>query len=98
MKLSPSQQKIVDYLESGEWKCMANAQFFMKDDRKRISELNQKGYKIIGMPCDKRCGVNHASSVLMRQMIERPQEKETTFVKGIGHLKSFDQLVAEGMI
>ena len=98
MKLSPSQQKIIDYLENGDWHCMANANFFMKDDRKRISELNQKGYKIIGMPCDRRCGVSHASNVLMRQLIERPINHNRDFIKGVGHLKSYEELAAAGVV
>lgn len=57
MKLSPSHKKILAYLADGDWHCMANANFFMKDDRKRISELNARGYVIEGVKCDGRCGV-----------------------------------------
>lgn len=72
MKFTPQQKLIVDYLQEGTWKCMASAQFYMKDDRKRISELNAKGYEIEGVPCDKRCGINHSSKVFMRRIAKRP--------------------------
>lgn len=47
---------------------MARAGFYMKDDRKRISELNRMGYVITGRPCDGRCGINHSSRLFMRRM------------------------------
>ena len=75
IKLSPQQKLIVDYLRDGDWHCMAGANFFMKDDRKRISELNQKGFVIQGVPCDKEasgCTVNHNSNVYMRRIVEKP--------------------------
>lgn len=65
--LTPQQQKIFDYLADGEWHCMAS-DFYMKDDRKRISELNSLGYTIDGMKCDGRCGKTHSSRVYMRRM------------------------------
>ena len=71
MELSPQQQKVVDFLADGEWHCMADG-FFMKDDRKRISELNALKFEIIGIKCDKRCGINHSSRVQMRRLVERP--------------------------
>jgi hypothetical protein len=72
MKLSPQKQKIIDYLKGGEWKCMASAGFFIKDDRKRISELKEAGYEIDGKPCDKRCGTNHSSGIFMRKLVNSP--------------------------
>ena len=70
MNLTPQQQKIVDYLADGTWKCMAD-EFFMKDDRTRISELNRMGFEIVGIKCDKSCGKKHSSRVLMRKMLKR---------------------------
>ena len=45
----------------------------MKDDRKRISELNEIGFEIIGFKCDRRCGVKHSSRVLMRKLKHSPE-------------------------
>ena len=73
MKLTPSQQKVFDHLKDGRWHCMADSRFFMKDDRKRISELNEMGFNIIGFKCDKRCGVKHSSRILMRKMKGVPE-------------------------
>lgn len=70
--LTPQQRLIVNYLEDMEWHCMASAEFFMKDDRKRISELNQRGYEIEGTKCDGRCGVKHSARVFMRRIVRVP--------------------------
>ena len=75
MRLSPNQRKIVDYLADGEWRCFATPDFFMKDDRKRISELNAMGFVIEGMKCDGRCGIKHKSNVLMRRLVERAKRE-----------------------
>ncbi len=83
-RLSPSQQKIVDYLADGAWHCMANATFFMKDDRTRISELNRLGYEIIGSKCDQRCKVAHSSAIVMRKLVTRPVVKEPHFIERDG--------------
>ena len=80
MHLSPSQTKIIDYLNDGEWKCMANATFFMKDDRKRISELREKGYVIDSRECDGRCGIQHNARLFMRRLVDAPVEKKPSLV------------------
>lgn len=72
MKLSRQKQQIIDYLADGEWKCFATPNFFIKDDRKRISELNEMGYEIDGKPCDKRCNIKHSSGVFMRKLVSTP--------------------------
>lgn len=77
MKLSPQQKLITDYLKDGEWHCMATPQFFIKDDRKRISELNQKGFTIEGKPCDGICGIKHSSNVYMRRIVQKPTKMIT---------------------
>lgn len=76
---------------------MANASFYMKDDRKRISELNQNGYTIIGKICDGRCTVRHSANIFMRKMIQRPLIKPTHWIKGVGHLPSYEELEARGL-
>lgn len=75
-KLSPQKQQIIDFLEDGEWHCFATPSFFIKDDRKRISELNEAGYNIIGMKCDGRCGTSHSSGVFMRKLDGKPVVKK----------------------
>lgn len=73
--LTPQQKLIVNYLADGDWHCMANANFYMKDDRTRISELQKKGYVIEGEPCRPditRCGKNHSSKVYMRRIVAVP--------------------------
>lgn len=78
-KLAPNHKKILDYLADGKWHCMANAHFYMKDDRKRISELNAMGYAIEGTKCDKRCGVAHSSNIFMRRLLEAPTKPQVVF-------------------
>ncbi len=74
-KLTPQQQKIIDYLQDGEWHCMASVDFYMKDDRKRISELIAKGYVIEGESCksiESGCAKQHSSKVYMRRLRQSP--------------------------
>lgn len=68
------QQQILNYLSDREWHCMANANFYMKDDRKRISELRDQGHIILSQPCDGRCGVKHNSRLLMRKLYGNKKE------------------------
>lgn len=75
MKLTPQQKQIIDYLNDGEWHCMTNATFFMKDDRTRISELRRMGYFFEEQPCDSRakCKIQHNARLYMRRLIEAPK-------------------------
>ena len=74
MHLSPQQQVIVEKLRSKDWVC--SSEFgYIKDDRRRITDLNrgymlEKGYEIIGKPCDGRCGKNHSSGLFMRKAVK----------------------------
>lgn len=68
------QQQILEYLSDGEWHCMTTANFYMKDDRKRISELREQGHVILSQPCDGRCGVKHNSRLLMRKLYGNKKE------------------------
>lgn len=79
MKQSPQKEIILNVLRNKEWHCQTEWLNHIKDDRKRISELNagymlEKGYEIIGKPCDGRCGKNHSSGLFMRRAV-RLQEK-----------------------
>jgi hypothetical protein len=73
-KLSPQQAIIVEKLRSKDWVC--SSEFgYIKDDRRRITDLNrgymaEKGYKIIGEPCDGRCHKNHSSGLFMRKAVK----------------------------
>ena len=60
--------RILEWLSDGTWKCSTEIDF-MRDARKRISELRQKGYRIEGIPCDGRCGVRHHSRLYMRRLV-----------------------------
>lgn len=75
MKLTPQQKQIFNLLADAEWHCLNTPSFFMKDDRKRISELNvigkAEGFEIIGEKCNGKCGVNHTSPVKMRKLVKR---------------------------
>lgn len=82
MELSPQKKIIVEKLRCKDWVC-SSVFGYIKDDRKRISELNEgymreKGYEIIGKPCDGRCGKNHSSGLYMRKAVKvlgSPQDK-----------------------
>ena len=61
-------QTLLELHKSGEWVCSARIEF-MRDQRKRISELNHRGYTFEATPCDGRCGVRHHSRLYMRRLV-----------------------------
>ena len=82
-KLSRQKQAIYNLFQDGEWKC-STAIHFIRDYRKRISEMNranleEKGVEMFdSMPCDKRCGQNHASNIHMYRLKEKPKQQIVT--------------------
>lgn len=78
--ISPQKQKLLELYKDGEWKCSVEiTPLFIRDYRKRISELNQSGYVFQSMRCDGRCGVNHASNVHMYRLTEKPTVKKWVY-------------------
>lgn len=75
---SPDQQRIIDILRDGSWHCVFS-ELVIKDDRKRISEINVKlephGYEIIAYKCDGRCRINHSSRIFMRRLMKKSEIK-----------------------
>lgn len=76
MKLTPQQEVIIDILRDQKFHCQTEWLGQIKDDRKRISELNEegsylysKGFKIVGRKCDGRCGKRHVSRLFMRRAV-----------------------------
>jgi hypothetical protein len=79
MKIQKSNHtKILELLADKKWHCGNEiTKLYLKDDRKRISELNHSGYLIEGMPCDLH---SHDSRLFMRRLIRLP--------KKINHMKN----------
>ena len=67
MNLSPQKQYLVELYQDGEWKC-STAIEFVRDFRKRFSEMRREGFSIDSKPCDGRCGVKHASTIHMYRL------------------------------
>lgn len=93
MRLTPQQKKIVEYLADGNWHCMATADFFIKDDRTRISELNRMGYEIEALRCDGRCGVEHSSGIVMRRIVKKPKQMQITMEERDGQMVAVETYV-----
>lgn len=80
MKLTPQQNKILEIHRDLDWHC-STAYEFIRDHRKRISELNtgylkEKGYVLRSVKCDGRCGKKHNSMVAMRRAERIETSKE----------------------
>ena len=59
--------KILNLLSDGEYHCgLEINRLKIKDDRKRISELNKSGYLILGEVCDIH---PHDSRLFMRRLV-----------------------------
>lgn len=69
--LSPQKQQIYDLYKSGDWVCSSKV-LYMRDFRKRVSELNREGYTFESKKCDKSCGTSHTSSIHMYRMLGKP--------------------------
>ena len=70
--MSPQQNKLIELHEDGTWKC-STAVEYMRDARKRYSELSKMGYVFEKLPCDGRCGHSHNSGLLMRRLVNIPE-------------------------
>lgn len=80
MNFTPQQKLLLDMLADMKWHCPTN-ELFIKDDRKRFSELRQKGYVFESIPCELH---NHNSRVVMRRLVSvsslQTEAKEVVFV------------------
>lgn len=81
MKYSPQKKKIYELFKDGEYHCSTEITF-IRDYRKRISEMNrahqeEKGTEMFeSIPCDGRCKQNHQSNVHMYRLKEKPRERK----------------------
>jgi hypothetical protein len=69
--MTPQQEEIVAIHRDRKWHCSTEYEY-IRDHRKRISELNngylkEKGFRLVGKPCDGRCGKTHSSTLYMRR-------------------------------
>lgn len=69
--LSPQKKYLLDLYSDGEWKCSTAIQF-VRDFRKRFSEMREAGYEIESMRCDGRCGQRHTSAIHMYRITSKP--------------------------
>ncbi len=74
IKLSPQQSKLIELHKTGDWVCSTEIEY-MRDHRKRYSELVAKGFTFEAEPCNTVCGKNHSSKVFMRRLISKVVEK-----------------------
>ena len=102
IRWSPAQEKIIAPLRDMSWHCLFS-EIVMKDDRKRISEINEKlseqgqGYKVIGKLCDGRCGIRHSSRIFMRRIVKEMHESgvlERMLIKKHTHYRAIIPSVA----
>ena len=63
-------KRILHVLSDRKWHCSTEIEY-CRDARKRISELNQSGYLIIGEPCDLHV---HKSRLYMRKLVRKPEQ------------------------
>lgn len=70
--MTSQQQQIIDILIDGRKHCFT-VELFMKDDRKRLSELRQKGYIFNeGAGYCEDPNHHHKAKVKLRQLIRAP--------------------------
>lgn len=69
-------EQILDVLRraNGGWVCTTVFDtMFIRDHRKRVSELIADGHKIESEQCRGECGKNHNSNIYKRRLVSAPQ-------------------------
>lgn len=83
MKLSRQKEIIVEALRSMKWVCGSAWLGQIKDDRRRICDLEsymaEKGYKIIGEPCRGRACNRSKCPLYMRKAVKLQTPATLTF-------------------
>lgn len=69
--LTPQHKQLLELHDKKEWVCSTTIEY-MRDHRKRYSELSQKGYTFEAKPCDMNCGTSHSSRLFMRKLLSNP--------------------------
>ncbi len=67
-----NKERLLDLYADGEWRC-STAIAFMRDFRKRISELREDGYVWDSIRCDGRCDIKHTSTIHMYRLVDKPR-------------------------
>lgn len=65
--------QLLELHKNGDWVCSTKIEY-MRDHRKRYSELSASGYKFQSEPCDGRCNTKHSSRLFMRRLVDKPVE------------------------
>lgn len=68
---STHHKQLLELHKNGDWVCSTIIEY-MRDHRKRYSELSQKGYTFEAKPCNKQCGTQHSSRLFMRRLESKP--------------------------
>lgn len=68
---STHHKQLLELHKNGEWICSTTIEY-MRDHRKRYSELMAKGFLFNSMPCDGRCGNKHNARIFMRKLNGTP--------------------------
>lgn len=71
MKLTPQHERILAIHADGDWHCSTEIEF-IRDQRKRISELNHGGYTFESMKCNICAPHKHNSNLKMRRLVTNP--------------------------
>ena len=71
MERKTHHKQLIELHKSGDWVCSTTIEY-MRDHRKRYSELSAKGFVFEAMPCDGRCDTKHSSRLFMRRLKEKP--------------------------
>lgn len=83
MKHKTHHQQLLELHKKGNWVCSTSIEY-IRDHRKRYSELSTKGFVFEGEPCDGFCGTKHTSKVFMRRLVQSATKTVTKVVEKDG--------------
>lgn len=76
-------QQLIELHKNGNWICSTTIEY-MRDHRKRYSELSAKGFIFEATPCDGRCDKQHSSRLFMRRLMQKPTKLVSKIVEREG--------------
>ena len=85
-KLSPQKRKLLDLFSDRAWHCSNEiVPLFIRDYRKRISEMLREGFMIESQVCNGSCGTSHNAGIHMYRLADTPKRPvyEFELVNGV---------------
>ena len=80
MKLSPQKLKLYELFKDRGWHCSVEiTPLYIRDYRKRLSEMLREGFVFESATCTGVCEIKHNSNIHMYRLADEPKKEEQVF-------------------